>query len=222
MMVIKSMSFCPYGDLNCDICDSSCHYTSGQTSYCGDGRVDLLNNESCDDGNLVGGDGCNSSCNLESCGDGIINQELGEECDDGLDNGGPCDYGSSSCLRCSEQCRTVDGSLQLCGDGILQDGEGCDDGNLVNEADCEYGVRQCQVCNSFCQEEERPAHYCGDGQIDREAGETCDDGNTELNDGCDDTCHQEYCGNSIAQSYLGESCDDGNRIEGDGCDNLSS
>lgn len=32
---------------------------------------------------------------------------------------------------------------------------------------------------------------CGDGTLDTEFGETCDDGNREIGDGCDDSCQIE-------------------------------
>ena len=45
---------------------------------CGDG---LLRGESCDDGNLIDGDGCDSNCTATDCGNGV--QTAGEDCDDG-------------------------------------------------------------------------------------------------------------------------------------------
>ncbi len=55
---------------------------------CGNGVME--GNEQCDDGNLVNGDGCSSTCQTESpserCGDGIINGN--EQCDDGNSNNG--------------------------------------------------------------------------------------------------------------------------------------
>jgi cysteine-rich repeat protein len=56
---------------------------------------------------------------------------------------------------------------------------------------------------------------CGNAQL--EAGEQCDDGNTENFDGCSDTCQIEtpVCGN--AQLEAGEQCDDGNTENFDGC-----
>ena len=61
---------------------------------CGNGATTLP--EECDDGNLINGDGCSSTCTLEgppTCGDGLI--WLGEECDDGNALGG--DGCSSTC-----------------------------------------------------------------------------------------------------------------------------
>ncbi|MDH3627478.1 MAG: DUF4215 domain-containing protein, partial [Acidobacteriota bacterium] len=57
-------------------------------SVCGDSIVEGL--ETCDDGNVVNGDGCDSSCVMEVCGNGVV--QINEECDDGnLVNGDGCD-----------------------------------------------------------------------------------------------------------------------------------
>ena len=62
-----------------------------------------------------------------------------------------------------------------CGDGILQLGEECDDGNLID------GDR----CSSSCTIEA----YCGDGLLAED--EACDDGNNFDNDGCSSLCEVE-------------------------------
>src|SRR6266702_354185 len=58
------------------------------TSTCGNGVVDP--GEECDDGNIIGGDGCSADCkSTEVCGNGI--RDVGEACDDGnLVNGDGC------------------------------------------------------------------------------------------------------------------------------------
>ena len=59
--------------------------------FCGDGELDEDLGEQCDDGNNDNGDGCSSTCQIEStryCGDGILDEDLGEECDDGNNNDG--------------------------------------------------------------------------------------------------------------------------------------
>ena len=72
---------------------------------------------------------------------------------------------------------------------------------------------------------------CGNGTIDvwEDGGvEQCDDGNRQINDGCDNNCQLEpgancpvgggactRCGNSINED--GEDCDDGNLNNNDGC-----
>ena len=86
-----------------------------------------------------------------------------------------------------------------CGDGTLDPGEQCDDGNTLDSDDC----------TSVC------AHArCGDGQ--RQSGEQCDDGNTIDTDDCTDACtFKRVCGNGIVD--LGENCDDGDLENDDNC-----
>jgi cysteine-rich repeat protein len=94
--------------------------------------------------------------------------------------------------------------LPLCGDGIVENGEQCDDGNTVSG----------DGCSSTCQKEAGPV--CGNGVV--EDGEQCDDGNTKSGDGCSSTCQKEtgpVCGNGVVET--GEQCDDGNTKSGDGC-----
>ncbi len=93
----------------------------------------------------------------------------------------------------------------VCGNGAKEDGEGCDDGNLVNN----------DGCSSICQVE-TPNPICNNTII--ESGETCDDGNLIGGDGCNATCQLEVCGNSILDT--GEACDDGNIANGDGCSSI--
>lgn len=85
-----------------------------------------------------------------------------------------------------------------CGNGFLEPGELCDDGNS-NEGD---------LCPNTCL-------ACGNGDIDRTIGEECDDNNSVSGDGCSSTCKLENCGNGVLDP--GEQCDDGNRTGGDGC-----
>jgi cysteine-rich repeat protein len=90
-----------------------------------------------------------------------------------------------------------------CGDGNLDQGEQCDDGNNVGG----------DGCSATCQTE---VPFCGDGIVDE--GETCDDGNNEDGDGCSADCEIETgpeCGNGVVEE--GEQCDDGNVTDGDGC-----
>jgi cysteine-rich repeat protein len=85
---------------------------------CGDGVQEGF--ELCDDGNVIGGDGCTATCVNEECGDAILTPD--EECDDGnLDDGDGCD----------SNCTTT-----ACGNGILTAGEACDDGNANDTDQC--------------------------------------------------------------------------------------
>lgn len=91
-----------------------------------------------------------------------------------------------------------------CGDGVVDPGEHCDDGNDVDDDGCH---RDCRL----------PA--CGDGVLDTTAGERCDDGNVASADGCTADCtSDETCGNGIVDAHVGEQCDDGVAgLSSDGC-----
>lgn len=70
--------------------DASIH---AQGMSCGNGALELVLGEQCDDGNGVGADGCDPACQYEpvgsSCGDGAI--DTLEVCDDGnVSNGDTC------------------------------------------------------------------------------------------------------------------------------------
>jgi cysteine-rich repeat protein len=72
-------------------------------TVCGDGRHD--ENEACDDGNQVNGDGCDLNCTATACGNGIVSP--GEDCDDGNTVGGDscpstCRSGETGCDDCAD------------------------------------------------------------------------------------------------------------------------
>jgi cysteine-rich repeat protein len=102
----------------------------------------------------------------------------------------------------------IDGPPAVCGNGTIETGEECDDGNTAPG----------DGCDAACDRE--PPPNCGDGNVDYADGEECDDGNTAPGDGCDDTCALEApvtCGNGALDLASGEECDDGNTSPGDGC-----
>jgi cysteine-rich repeat protein len=98
-----------------------------------------------------------------------------------------------------------DVSGPVCGDGVAEGMEACDDGNVTPG----------DGCDEFCQLEN-----CGDGIVQASLGEECDDSNTASQDGCSSLCLNEFCGDTVVQAGLGEVCDDGNTISGDGCTDL--
>jgi cysteine-rich repeat protein len=65
-----------------------------------------------------------------------------------------------------------------CGNGFVEPGEMCDDGNTA----------QLDGCSTDCTSNER----CGNGYIDFDKGELCDDGNLLSHDGCDSRCLPEH------------------------------
>jgi cysteine-rich repeat protein len=87
-----------------------------------------------------------------------------------------------------------------CGDGQVQAGEACDDGNAIDEDAC---TNTCRLAR------------CGDGILFDEQ-EECDDGNSAANDECTDSCAAARCGDGIL--FAGqEECDDGNSAANDEC-----
>lgn len=104
----------------------------------------------------------------------------------------------------------------LCGDGVREGAEQCDDGNDDNADGCDNfcrrpdcgngiveGIEQCDSptntnCTATCQ-----LKLCGNGVID--AGEMCDPPNVALQ--CNPNCQPSVCGNGVVE--FGEACDAG-------------
>ncbi|WP_434383384.1 DUF4215 domain-containing protein [Melittangium boletus] len=78
----------------------------------------------------------------------------------------------SNFLTSRTECRAT------CGNGIVDPGEECDDG--FNDGAYNGCARGCVL-----------GPRCGDRVIQREHGETCDDGNRDRGDGCSDICKIE-------------------------------
>jgi fibro-slime domain-containing protein len=117
-----------------------------------------------------------------------------------------------------------------CGNGVIEPGEVCDDGNSKPGDGCSATCESVEV-DYACPV---PGKACvstvvhGDGRISGE--ETCDDFNKESGDGCSSEgqvepgwecptpgrrCHAKECGDGIIAGR--EICDDGNAASGDGC-----
>ncbi|MBK9263633.1 MAG: DUF4215 domain-containing protein [Polyangiaceae bacterium] len=199
----------------------------GDLGVCGNGKLESA--EACDDGNLVGGDGCEPDCSY-TCNN--ASPATGDaKCDD-MD---PCN-GQETCLddhTCSKGTAADDGkdcgngqicvagvcSPDQCGDLFKSESEECDDGNVTNGDgcnDCKFSclssdpLRDCTnldpclgtVCDDAthtCGNPLGEGAYCGQGQV-------CKGG----------TCTPTVCGDGVLE--FGEVCDDGNLVDGDGCD----
>jgi cysteine-rich repeat protein len=119
-----------------------------------------------------------------------------------------------------------------CGDGVVQLGEDCDDGNATScdgcsadcraETGCGDGVRcgneacddgnadNCDGCSAACTVE--TGEQCGDGSVNATCGEECDPPGAA----CTSECKRiPMCGDGIQDA--GEECDDGNTVSCDGC-----
>ncbi len=141
----------------------------------------------CADGSLCGdgeacapGGGCADVGDLAACA--------------GLESRDPCEstVGPGTCR--SGVC-----VLDRCGNGLIDLGEACDDGNAIDGDGC---ARDCASDET-----------CGNGV--RDPGEACDDGNPDAGDACQPGCVLPACGDASLDAL--EACDDGNRVSGDGC-----
>jgi cysteine-rich repeat protein len=126
----------------------------------------------------------------------------------GLDPGYWNDARFSGSYCCGDATLLPNGVVErtLCGNGVRDPGEQCDDGN----------ANACDGCSPTCQNE--PGYRCGDGGISTACGEECEDGNTENNDSCRNDCRLNVCGDGH-RNPAAEECDDGNRNPSDGCTN---
>jgi len=100
--------------------------------------------------------------------------------DSGLNRSVICNFTFGSAdgiaLEFSEQVCDDISNLVICGNGSVDFGEQCDDGNTVSE----------DGCSSSCETE---VSVCGNSIL--EFDEDCDDGNTSSGDGCSSICETE-------------------------------
>ncbi len=192
--------------------DTDTSSTTGPMGVCGDGVIDP--EEECDDGPGNGDNAtCHTDCRIDVCGDSQVGP--GEGCDNGPDNG--------DMNACTSQCVAA-----VCGDGLMGPGEGCDDGNMEDADECtnvcalatcgdgiasmseacdDGNMDDTDMCTSSCTEA-----TCGDTFVQPVAGEACDQGVDNSNQGdCTAACNLAVCGDGLLhdQGMAGEQCDNG-------------
>ncbi len=132
-----------------------CDIGWGPCGTCGDGVVDP--NETCDDGDAAGGDGCGSTCRVETCwscaGEPSVCAPLANTtpCNDGSActatdtcQGGACTGADSVTCSALDQCHdvgTCDPVSGLCSNPAKPEGAACDDGESCTGPDqCTAGA----------------------------------------------------------------------------------
>jgi fibro-slime domain-containing protein len=158
------------GAAGADAASDVAPFEAPPSSICGNGIIEF--GENCDDGNIVSGDGCSSGCVIEA---------------------------HYTCKVASSTAKSVCVHDVVCGDGIIEGAEACDDGNTNSGDGCSA------TCTLECGWECPPgtlcrAAKCGDGLV---AGdEQCDDGNTTNGDGCSSICTLESKPASVAEGWI--------------------
>jgi fibro-slime domain-containing protein len=197
---------CDNGDVgNCaasatNDCYNKCTTACTLGPRCGDGVLQQVDGEQCDNGTntdgyaATGSNGCSPGCTLPpNCGDGKIQLDYGEACDNGSANNDTT-YGG-----CTTTCQLG----PYCGDGKVNGDashpEACDDG--VNDGTY-------NTCSPGCTLPPR----CGDGLLQTDWGEQCEP--TMSNDpNCTADCRLPgYCGDAAVDTALGEQCDYGTAL----------
>ena len=122
-----------------------------------------------------------------------------------------------------------EGPMGVCGDGVVEGSEECDESgeSATCDDDCTFvdcgdeNVNQAagEVCDaggeSFSCDADCTLPVCGDGVINASVDEVCDDGGETPS--CDDDCTPVSCGDGTQNLSALETCDDGNNVSADGC-----
>jgi len=175
-------------------CNADCSYEASLDEQCDDGDdadTWYMQNSSDDDGVCVINSYTGLLCRNNRCGDGFLDW-ASEECDNG-------DYPPSPNDGCNQYCEIE----PICGDGIREGAEQCDDGDeddtwyqqdpLDDDGACVITYNNWGIsCKN---------NICGDGYLDL-GYERCDDGNIAPGDGCDKDCVIEPCSTFNTEHYL--------------------
>ena len=188
-----------------DACDpvAGCVFTNRTGACTDDGNpctVDLCAGGTCTHPPGIDGTPCEDGrfCTAgDACLGGQCRAGPARSCSDGSAcTSDFCDEGTRTCVHQT--------TPTCCGDGALDAGEECDDGNASDTDGCLTTCRRAR---------------CGDGFV--EAGvEECDLGaaNADAPDaGCRPDCRLQRCGDGVVDATHGEQCDDANALAGDGC-----
>jgi cysteine-rich repeat protein len=122
-----------------------------------------------------------------------------------------------------------EGPSGVCGNGVVEGGEDCDDSGVSATCDGDCTDATCgdallntmagEICDaggeSFGCDVDCTLPVCGDGIANASANEICDDGGPTAT--CDPDCTAPSCGDGSQNIAVLETCDDGNNDSNDGC-----
>lgn len=147
---------------------------------------------------------------------------------DASSTGGPPPIGGDASVPDANNNSSNGGPGAGCGNGFVDPGERCDDGNTTAGDGCSADCKDVEI-GYLCPKQGAACFTrCGDGLV--MGDEVCDDGNTVSGDGCSDSCQFErgyacdvpgepctltQCGDGQVKGL--EQCDDGNTVPYDGC-----
>lgn len=180
----------------------------------------LVEPEQCDDGNMVGGDGCETDCTF------TCNKDIPVLGDPKCDDTDPCN-GKETCSdkhTCDPGTLAADGTAcgtgkvcktgvcvdETCGDAFVSGNEECDDGNLVDGDGC-------NACQFSCVKSD-PLRDCSTG--DPCQGTSCDEGTHTCANPIPEgqscgasavckggVCTPAMCGDGVVDPAAGEECE---------------
>jgi cysteine-rich repeat protein len=123
-----------------------------------------------------------------------------------------------------------------CGNGVIDPGEVCDDGNIEDGDGCSHDCKSTESCGNgiidpgevcdegvtydttTCSHDCKSTGVCGDGFLNM--GEQCDPGFVGSDSRtCTKDCTISLCGDGYVNTVAGEECDDGNEDDRDNCVN---
>ncbi|NUP04526.1 MAG: DUF4215 domain-containing protein [Polyangiaceae bacterium] len=206
---------CPNGEVCLSLFDDPRHGLCHAPAVCGDGELDLIGGEVCDDGNTVSGDGCSADCSTPEL-DALCEQAdtLAEDTDvSGTTIGGPSGYPS----QCDPFIGTRVATYSYIAPGpgrVHVTLESAEDLRLSIYEDCADPATE-RGCQSDSEDDELiiDLDEAPDGPL-----LVIVRGSSPIHEGAFEV-HAEFtpavCGDGVAVGP--EACDDGNTTSGDGC-----